>query len=351
MRKITFLLFLFLVGNIVSAQCAFDSTITSDPDLSGGNQVQCSDQVIVFTAPAGYDNYQWKYKFSPSGTATNFAGETNNTLSIVAGDLGFAYVFVTITDDGCTEDSNDILFDTWIFLNPAVEHDPNTTLCFGDTSIISNAFPGPETFRWYKDGVIVQEGSQDFYEVSEPGAYWLEVSYPQCPQFWLSSGVPVVFDQVGEEVVIEEVEGVLYTTENGLTYKWFFEDELIDGAESFFYTPEETGNYAVEVTFQQSPACIIESDLYFFEFLSLNDNHLFDEVFFINTIDLNQAFVLSNNKNKSLKISLYDTNGRLLYYKLTQDQLIKIPTETLQSGIYFSLIEIQGNVKSVSLIK
>lgn len=147
MKNFTFLLVSFLSIQLISAQCPFDSTITSTPDLSGGNQVVCSDQVIVFSAPSGYASYQWKYKFSPTGSATNFPGATNNTLSIVAGDLGFAYVFVTITHDGCTEDSNDIMFDTWIFQSPAISHDSNTTLCYGQTSIISNAFPGPSLFR------------------------------------------------------------------------------------------------------------------------------------------------------------------------------------------------------------
>lgn len=349
MKKITFVLFLFLMGKVVSAQCAFDSTITSTPDLSSDNIV-CSDQVIIFTAPAGYDSYQWKYKFSSGGSPTDFPGETNNTLSIVAGDLGLAYVFVTITDDGCTEDSNEIYFDTWVFSSPGISHDPDTTLCYGETSIISNAFGGPETFRWLKDGVIVLEGPQDFYEVSEAGSYLLEVSYAQCPQFWLSSGVPVVFDVVGEEILIEEIDGTLYTTENGFNYKWFLEGDLIAGADTFFYTPVENGNYTVEVAFQASPTCLLTSESYLFELLSIANNDVLNEVYFINTVSVNNEFVLKNNQNLSLHITLYDTNGRLLVNKLTSDRFIKISSEGLKNGIYFSKIENAGKVKSVSLI-
>jgi hypothetical protein len=350
MKKITLLIFLFLIGNIVSSQCAFDSTITSDPDLSGGNQVQCSDQVIVFTAPAGYDSYQWKYSFSSGGSGTNFPGETSNTLSIVAGDLGFAYVYVNITDDGCTEDSNQILFDTWIFLNPAIAHDSNTTLCYGETSVISNAFPGPDTFRWLKDGIIVYEGPQDFYEVSEAGSYLLEVSYPQCPQFWLSSGVPVVFNVVGEEVEIEEIDGTLYTTESGFNYKWFLEDVMIPGADTFSYTPVENGNYTFEVAFQASPTCLVTSEPYFFDLLSIENNELMNGVNFINTVSINNAFVIQNTQNLSLQITLYDTNGRLIVSKISSEQIIRITSEGLNSGIYFSKIESAGKVKSISLI-
>jgi len=345
-----FLLFFFSL-TFVSAQCPFDSTITSNPDLSGGNQVVCSDQVIVFTAPAGYDSYQWKYKFSASGTPSNFPGETNNTLSIIAGDLGFAYVFVTITDDGCAEDSNDILFDTWVFQSPAISHDPNTTLCYGQTSIISSAFPGPSNFRWFKDGVIVYEGPQDFYEVSEAGSYLLSVSYAQCPQFWLSSGVPVTFTVVGEEVQIEEIDGTLYTTQNGFNYIWYLDGTQISGANTYFYTPVATGNYTVQVAFNGPPTCLVISESFFYEFLSLSGIHLFQDVYFTNTFAVNNKFVLKNTKSKSLKINLFDTTGKLIYTNSTSEQTIAIPSENLKNGIYFCRIESEGKIKSVSLIK
>ncbi len=345
-----FLLFVFSLS-IVSAQCPFDSTITSNPDLSGGNQVVCSDQVIVFTAPAGYDSYQWKYKFSASGTPTNFSGETSNTLSIIAGDLGFAYVFVTITEDGCTEDSNDIMFDTWIFQSPAISHDSNTTLCYGQTSIISSAFPGPSNFRWFKDGVIVYEGPQDFYEVSEAGSYLLSVSYAQCPQFWLSSGVPVVFTVVGEEVEIEEIDGTLYTTQNGFNYNWYLDGANISGANTYFYTPVATGNYTVQVAFNSSPTCLITSEPFFFEFLSLSENDLLQDVYFVNTVAINNEFILKNTEFKTLKINIFDISGKLVYTNLTSEQTLAIPSVQLKNGVYFSKIESEGKMKSISLIK
>lgn len=345
------LLFFFFSLTFVSAQCPFDSTITSNPDLGGGNNIVCSDQVIVFTALPGYDSYQWKYKFSTSGTPTNFPGATNNTLSIVAGDLGFAYVFVTITDDGCTENSNDIMFDTWVFLAPAISHDPDTTLCYGETSIISNAFPGPSSFRWYKDGVIVYEGPQDFYEVSEAGSYLLSVSYAQCPQFWLSSGVPVVFTVVGEEVEIEEIENTLYTTENGFNYIWFLEGEQIAGATTYFYTPVATGNYTVQVAFNGPPTCLVTSEAYFFEFLYLDDIQLFEDVYFMNTFAMKDEFVLKNNNNKNLKVNLFDATGKIVFSTNSSAQTLAISSANLKNGIYFCRIESEGKIKSVSLIK
>lgn len=350
MKKITFIFFL-LSFNFISAQCPFDSTITSSPDLSGGNNVVCSDQVLVFTAPSGYDNYQWKYKFSPTGTATNFSGETNNTLSIVAGDLGFAYVFVTISHNGCTEDSNEIMFDTWIFLSPAISHEPDTNLCFGETSIISNAFPGPSLFRWLKDGVVVYEGPQDFYEVSEAGAYLLEASYAQCPQLWLSSGVPVVFSVVGEEVAIEEIDGTLYTTQNGFNYSWYLEGELISGADTYFYTPTETGNYTVQISFTGSTTCLITSEIYFFDLLSIADFQWFQEIYFMNTYSVNNEFVLKNEKMKPLNIRVFDVSGKLVYYTKSSVSTLAISSDDLKNGIYFCRIDVEGISKSFSLIK
>jgi len=349
----TLLLFtlLFLTGNVISAQCSFDSTITSIPDLSGGNQVQCSDQVIVFTAPAGYDSYQWKYTFSSGGSPTNFPGETSNTLSIVAGDLGFAYVFVTITDNGCTEDSNEIMFDTWIFLSPAISHSSDTDLCFGETSIISNAFGGPQNFRWYKDGVIVQEGTQDFYVVSEAGSYILEVSYPQCPNQWLSSGVPVPFTVTGEAVTITETDGTLFTTENGTNYQWFLEGVEIAGENTFFYTPITTGNYTVEVTFQGVETCILISDIYFFDILSLEDDIFNSVVYFENTVAKKAQFLLHNKTNLAIKYSVFDLSGKKVISASSNAPAIIIAADSWKNGLYIcNITSALGNMH-IKLVK
>ncbi|NCT18527.1 MAG: hypothetical protein AUK33_11750 [Flavobacteriaceae bacterium CG2_30_34_30] len=349
----TLLLFtlLFLTGNVISAQCSFDSTITSIPDLSGGNQVQCSDQVIVFTAPAGYDSYQWKYTFSSGGSPTNFPGETSNTLSIVAGDLGFAYVFVTITDNGCTEDSNEIMFDTWIFLSPAISHSSDTDLCFGETSIISNAFGGPQNFRWYKDGVIVQEGTQDFYVVSEAGSYILEVSYPQCPNQWLSSGVPVPFTVTGEAVTITETDGTLFTTENGTNYQWFLEGVEIAGENTFFYTPITTGNYTVEVTFQGVETCILISDIYFFDILSLEDDIFNSVVYFENTVAKKAQFLLHNKTNLAIKYSVFDLSGKKVISASSNASAIIIAADSWKNGLYIcNITSALGNMH-IKLVK
>lgn len=348
MKQFTLLICFLFMGTLAIGQCSYDSTITSNPDLSGGNQIQCADQVIEFTASAGYESYQWKYKFSTTGSPTNFEGETNNTLSIVAGDLGFAYIFVTITEDGCTEDSNEIMFDTWIFQSPAIEHDPDTTLCYGETSIISSAFPGPQNFRWYKDGELVLEGTQDFYEVSVAGSYLLEVSYEQCPEQWLSSGVPVTFEVVGEEVTISEIGIELITTQNGNDYSWFFEGVEIPGEDTFAITPEQTGNYTVEVTFGP-PNCVIESDSYFFEFLSFEENEIAEGVFFKNTKAVNGQFRLSNLNNKNLDVSLYDLNGKLIYETNSAASSITIET-TFPKGIYLCQIQCEGKNKTVALV-
>ncbi|GAA0871686.1 hypothetical protein GCM10009117_08320 [Gangjinia marincola] len=324
--------------------------ITSSPDLSGGNEIQCSDQVITFTAPSGYDAYQWKYKFSPSGSPNNFNGETSNTLSIVAGDLGFGYVYVTMTDNDCTADSNDILFDTWVFQFPAISHDADTDLCFNETSVISSAFAGPSNFRWLRNGSVVQEGPQSFYTVSTAGAYLLEVSYAQCPQQWISSGVEVVFTVTGEEVTIEEVNGTLETTPNGSSYSWFLDGNEIPGATASSYTPTESGNYTVTALFSGVETCSVTSDVYFFQELSVVDQTFDERVFFSNTVAKEGEFLLNNLSSEKLVYTVFDLTGRQVIKDITSDAQISIDAGTWPAGIYLCRSTIGVNSKIVRLV-
>jgi hypothetical protein len=350
MKRLVLIVAMSLSFFAAFAQCPFDTTVTTNPDLSENN-ILCAGSTLTFTAPAGYDSYQWKYKFSASGAATNFDGETSNVLSIDPGDLGFAYVFVTITDDDCTEDSDDHMFDTWIFLLPAIEHEPVTNFCYGESTIISNAFPGPTQFRWFQNGALVYEGPQDFYEVTESGAYLLSVSYPDCPDTWLSSGVPVNITFVGEEVTIEEIDGTLYTVEGGSLYSWYLNGELIPDADAYFYTPEVNGTYTVDVTFQQGVTCLISSEDYEYSGLTLGDNVFTNAVFFNNTIAKNQQFVISNSLSKEVSLQVFDLNGKKVFETSANTQQIYINAEIWKNGLYLCRITVGNETQVVKLSK
>lgn len=350
MKRLVLIVAMSLSFFAALAQCPFDTTVTTNPDLSVNN-ILCAGSTLTFTAPAGYDSYQWKYKFSASGTAINFDGETSNVLTIDPGDLGFAYVFVTITDDGCTEDSDDHMFDTWVFQSPAISHEPNTTFCYGESTIISSAFPGPSLFRWFQNGALVYEGPQDFYEVTENGAYLLSVSYSYCPDTWLSSGVPVNITFVGDEVTIEEIDGTLYTVEGGSLYSWYLNGELIPDADTYFYTPEVEGIYTVDVTFQQGVTCLISSEEYEYTGLSTVDISFIQEVFFNNTVAKNQQFVLSNAYEKEVNLQIFNLNGKKIFENNTNASAYILDATQWTQGLYLCLIQSGNDVHTIKLVK
>lgn len=125
-------LFAGIIPARLAAQCAFDPTIT-------GNVPVCPESAVTL-GTQNYDSYQWYRRAFPNGTAQAIAGATAPTLDVAYGETP-VYVFVAATQNGCTENSPEVLVDGQAFLPVTVASEgefdlgPNgeQIICSGDT--------------------------------------------------------------------------------------------------------------------------------------------------------------------------------------------------------------------------
>ena len=114
--------------------------------------------------------------------------------------------------------------------------------------------------------------------------------------------------------IINENAGMLTCSVSGIGYQWFLNNSPIAGANSINYSPTTSGNYTVEVTFNDG--CPTLSLEYIFSLTSINNNTNFKQEIHLypnptsNTIHL-QIDRLYNN----ITLKLKDCNGRLISTK------------------------------------
>lgn len=252
MHRISFILpvliLLFSIpGQANTLGCDVSLTVSPvDPD-----NVYCPDEIITLTAESNtdFDTYTWYYNFDGSNqSGTLISSGASNELIINISDYGFGYFFVEATNPDCNINSEVVLLDSWVFLSPVIASSGQMFYCEGDSSLISFPFGGAATYQWFLDGNPIPGATEIDYWVEESGTYTLTISYLECPDFFLSSGVGPSF--VFNTPIVPQLtldQGLLKPS-SGTVLQWYVDGEAIEGANGQDYTPEPPGGtYTVEV--------------------------------------------------------------------------------------------------------
>ncbi len=319
-------------------------------------EVLCSDDTVILQASSGYDNYRWYYGFSDSNEGgTLYYEGPENTIELAAGEWAVSYWYVETDDPDCPEPSNTFWWDAWVFAPPAISHDAETSICPGDSALISSAFPGPSFFQWYQDFQEIPGANQSTHWVTEPGFYTLEVAYEQCPDIWLSSGVGPEFDMFTPqslEIAQSDLGGAVELSLNfGSEVQWFFNGDSIEGANELTYIATEPGFYSASAI--DGNGCLSISDEVEVLLLSTvaSGKKLELEVF---PNPFTEELRVKAGSDKLRSIRLFDLSGRLVLQQAAQPLPAELVLDVseLHRGIYLmESVSIRGQVRTVKVVK
>ncbi|MBL7792182.1 MAG: T9SS type A sorting domain-containing protein [Saprospiraceae bacterium] len=342
---------LFLLSGTAAklqAQCEFDPVIALFPQAEGN--VYCSYDTVKLTVNGTFDSYQWHYNFNNSNTGgTPIGGAIGGTYFVEIAEWGFAYFYVTVTLNGCTESSPAVLIDSYVFLSPAIAHDPESTYCKGDSTLISNAFGSFASYQWYRDGEPIAGATQAEYWVTETGYYVLFASPELCPQTVLTSGVGPSFEFVGPEPPVITVQGNTLQSSSGPNYQWYLNGSAISGATTSTYTPTESGAYTVRVS--DNSGCAPESAPVTFVVTGtrMPDWAAGVEVF---PNPATSTLHLRNQSREAIVATLLDITGRqLLAPQVVDPGLATMDLEGLQPGLYLCRLQVEAEVLYLKILK
>ncbi|HKR04921.1 MAG TPA: T9SS type A sorting domain-containing protein [Bacteroidia bacterium] len=259
-------------------------------------------------------------------------GYAGNQWSIFVNIPGFYYCIETV-GPGCDLVSNTI--EVFQYSTPFLDAFPNTAVCYND-SVLLTVIAGPgSTIQWLPP----LSGNASTQVIYTAGTYYCDVT--SCGII-TSLSYTVVQYPAPATPVITFISPDLVST-SAVSYQWFFNGSLINGATSQTYTPLQNGSYTVEIT--DSNGCTAMSLSYFYSDVG------FPELY------LNEFTISPNPANSSMQIIFTSENfieGKTIIRlrNILGEELLKIKAhkkETIylrsfSNGMYFVEIVSENKV-------
>lgn len=127
----------------------------------------------------------------------------------------------------------------------------SASICTGTNQVLTAS--GGGTYKWYKDGVIINGATAATYTASQPGSYSVTISNGSCSRD--ASNVAIITQRVSPSGLITPASASIcpggivpltaVTASGGSTYQWSFNSVSISGATGAVYNAAQPGTYSV----------------------------------------------------------------------------------------------------------
>ncbi|WP_157262982.1 hypothetical protein [Pedobacter steynii] len=209
------------------------------------------------------NTFQWQYFDNSTSAWTDFvaggsiSGENTSTLNITSVPLSFSNTKLRVlatSSSGCVGTSSEITLIVNKLPDKAVVTPSKPAFCVGfSVKLVSSVAHGNQ---WYKDNQILEGKTEQSYEASEEGEYYVIITNDQGCESEPSAKRKVTVYPIPPTPVIK-IEGGTSTcvgtpvklTSDALTgNQWYKDNDIIEGEEGPTYWVTETGKYRVMVT-------------------------------------------------------------------------------------------------------
>ncbi|HTN17585.1 MAG TPA: T9SS type A sorting domain-containing protein [Chitinophagaceae bacterium] len=207
------------------------------------------------TARSLGNTYQWKSRPAGSGTFTDIAGETSDTLKTnITADRDYQLV-TTCTNSGLSSTSATRTVE--VLSAPAISASGPLTFCSNQDMLLTTAAETGYTYQWIEvsSGSIAGATANE-YEPTASGRYTVHVSTASCPAGLSSDDSLDITVKPAPDAAIDPTPTVTIcdgeaTILNGSgtgDYQWINGTGPISGATGTTYTTSTAGNFTLEVT-------------------------------------------------------------------------------------------------------
>lgn len=258
--------------------------------------------------------------------------QTDSFLIVSSFDAG-AEFSAEVTIEGCSEMSEPVLVDSWIFLPlTVITEGIDGSICEEDTLTLKVNEPFVNNIRWSKDGTLIENANETELEVFETGTYTVTAATEVCPLYeetsldltytFLSNPVP--------ELSFFSVSNTIGANVVASNYTWSVDGGILPGLNEQIISPTVDGNYVVNVSYANG--CSNMSEPLFYSSVGISDlNSISELILYPNPA---KGFIQFKGLNTGL-LNIRDISGRLIKSQHIQSESGIIPISDLSSGLYY----------------
>lgn len=216
---------------------------------------------------------------------------------------------------------------------------------------------GAESYQWFKDGVIIEDATEQQYQTSEPGLYSVQVDLGECSA---NGSIQLETELFNAQINVDEYN----TLEEGQTlwvfitqdanqpiFEWYFNDFLVSEITGDSYEVSELGNYKVVVT--ETSGCEGSIEFEFNVIDPFPDVPKIPNVISPNNDGINDTWVIPTKyvDGTNAEIMILSNRGELIFQ--TNEYLNDWPQDISalngKSQVFYYMIKTNNEIKKGSI--
>lgn len=305
--------------------------ITANPDTV------CSGQATALNYFGTGASLQWQ-SATASGSFANINGATSPSYQTTMLSQNMRYR-VVVNQGACSDTSADFTVRVVPIPTPAVSPD-DTIICASDSTLVSVS--GSYTSYLWNNG-----DTRPYTYLRNAGGYWLTVTDAAGCTAESNRGQLSVHPTPPVSIV---VQGDTLSSFGAVTYRWFYNGNLIPNATDPVYIAMQSGNYSLEVT--DANGCTARSTEVSVVINSLPT--LTSSGHFVFPNPFVESFTIRMMSGFIQRVSVYDVMGKEIIHKNLKTHFTSYHQVNLagySSGIYLLKVTSEGGEFSTKMIK
>lgn len=315
-------------GCVTSTRTAVNVTVSPSPKQPvATNQSICSGESVILTV-SGNSEYKW-YETSSGGTSIA-SGATYETPVLntsktyyVEGVLG-----------NCTSARTEVT--AIVKTSPEQPVSSTQNICKGESATIIAS--GNSNYKWYDTPVggtsIVSGSSFETPVLDTNVTYYIEGIIGDCITKTRTEVKIIVSENPDQPIIEVNQNQKLSIPSEFFTYQWYFNGEVINGADQAEYIPTKVGEYTIEVT--NEGGCNSISKVFNVDqsFLNLgNDTKTF--TYYPNPVNDDDILHIEGFTPQDYDVRIVNLLGKIV---IQSTPVSKIDVSELSDGLYILLI-------------